>query len=127
MKQPEKRGLARLKAAWGHSCSGLADAWKREEAFRLEAVLFIASFPAAAMLASSVAQGALLVGSLLLLLIVVVLNSAIETTIDRIGPERHELSRVAKDLGSAAVLLTALFPIGVWLAVVAANLKLIVL
>ena len=127
MKPPEKRGLARLQAAWGNSCSGLADAWKREEAFRLEVLLFIASFPAAAMLASSVSQAGLLVGSLLLLIIVEVLNSAIETTIDRIGAERHELSRVAKDLGSAAVLLTALFPSGVWLAVVAANLKLVVL
>jgi len=127
MKQPENRGLARLRAAWGHSCSGLRDAWVREEAFRLEVFLFIASFPAAAWLAASVSQAALLVGSVLLLMIVEILNSAIEAIVDRIGPERHELSRVAKDLGSAAVLLTALFPAGVWGAIVAANLDLITL
>ena len=127
MKKPAKRGLARLKAAWGHSCSGLVDAWRREEAFRLEALLLVSSFPAAAMLASSVVQGALLIGSVLFLMIVEVLNSAIEATIDRIGLEPHELSRVAKDLGSAAVLLTTLFLIGVWVAVIVSNLEIIVL
>lgn len=123
VKQPTKSGVARLKAAWGHSCNGLVDVWRREEAFRLEVFLFAASFPAAAMLASSVVQGALMIGSVLLLMIVEVINSAIEATIDRIGLEHHELSRVAKDLGSAAVLLTALIPAGVWAAIVLSNLE----
>lgn len=119
--------MARLYADWGHSFSGLAIAWRREEAFRLEIFLFIASFPAAAMLASSVAQGSLMVGSLLPLIFVEVPNSAIEAAIDRVGSGWQEMSRVAKDLGSAEVLLTSLFPIGVWPTLVAARLNLIVL
>ena len=122
MTKPGKRGFARLHAAWGHSCAGLYDAWRREEAFRLEVLLFLASFPAAALLATSIVQGALLIGSVLLLMIVEILNTAIEATIDRIGTEQHELSRVAKDLGSAAVLLTTVLATGIWAAVIMSNL-----
>ena len=127
VKQTENRGIARLIAALGHSRTGLIDAWRRDEAFRLEAILFLVSFPAAAQLASSVVQAAILIGSVLVLMIVEVVNSAIETTIDRIGPERHELSRVAKDLGSAAVFLAALIPICTWSLVIAGKLGLIAL
>ena len=67
----------------------------------------------------------LLIGSILLLIIVEILNSAIETVVDRIGPERHELSWIAKDLGSLAVVATALIPLVVWGASLMAWLNLI--
>jgi len=108
-------GLPRLLAAWRNSRAGFRDAW-REEAFRIECVLLVLSLPAAAWLAQSALHMALLIGSLLVLLIVEILNTAIEALVDRIGPERHDLSRAAKDLGSLAVLLAAFLPGLVWLA-----------
>ena len=113
--QPLK-GLARLRAAFQNSRAGLSDIWRTEEAFRLEAITFLLSIPAAFWLAENLFQAALLICSLLLLLIVEVLNSAIETVVDRIGPEQHELSRIAKDFGSLAVLLAMLLPAILWIA-----------
>lgn len=124
---PKRRGLARLIAAWQHSRAGLRDVWRGEEAFRLETALFALSFPIAAWLSASVSQFALMVGSLLLLMIVEILNSAIEAVVDRVGPEKHELSRLAKDLGSAAVLLAALFPGVIWGAILLELLNVIAL
>ena len=72
------------------------------------------AIPAAAWLAASATQAAVMLGSILVLMIVEVINSAIEAIVDRIGSEWHELSRIAKDLGSAAVLLASLFPITIW-------------
>lgn len=112
-KQPAK-GVARLIAAFRYSCAGFRDAWQREEAFRQEVILLVLSIPFAFWLGTSLGHTALLVGSVLVLVIVEILNSAIEALVDRIGPERHEMSRVAKDLGSLAVLLTALIPLAVW-------------
>ena len=114
MKDTKASGIPRLVAAWRNSWAGLRDIWRNEEAFRIEAVLFVLSIPAAAFLCSSIGQFALLTGSLLLLMIVEILNSAIEAAIDRIGPERHELSRIAKDLGSLAVLLAMVLAGIVW-------------
>lgn len=122
-----KRELARLGAAYRNSKAGLRDIWRSEAAFRLEAVLLVLSIPAALWFAKSGTQFGLLVGSLLLVLIVEILNTAIEACIDRIGPEHHELSRIAKDLGSAAVLLTALFPAFAWGASLLAHFNLITL
>lgn len=110
------RGLPRLKAAFRNSRAGLSDIWRSEEAFRIEASIFLLSIPNAFWLADSLFQAAILICSLLLLLIVEVLNSAIEAVVDRIGPERHDLSRVAKDLGSLAVLLAMLLPAILWSA-----------
>jgi diacylglycerol kinase (ATP) len=121
------RGLARLIAAWRHSRTGLRDAWREEEAFRLEAVLFVLSIPLAAWLSVSVSQFGLMVGSLLLLMVVEILNSAIEAVVDRVGLDEHELSRLAKDLGSAAVLLAALFPAFIWGALLLERTGLIAL
>ena len=90
------------------------DIWRREEAFRQELVILILSVPIAVWLGQSLAHTGLLIGSILLLIIVEILNSALEAVVDRIGTERHELSRIAKDLGSLAVLTTALIPIAVW-------------
>jgi diacylglycerol kinase (ATP) len=72
------------------------------------------SVPLAAWIGNSLAHMGLLIGSLLLLIIVEILNSAIEVIVDRIGTERHELSRIAKDLGSLAVFTSALFPLVIW-------------
>lgn len=114
MKPEGLTGAARLWAALRNSQVGLRDAWQREQAFRQETLLLIAGIPLAFWIADSIAQTGLLIGSILFLMIVEILNSAIEAVVDRIGLERHELSRIAKDLGSAAVLLAALFPLAVW-------------
>lgn len=109
-------GVARLAAAFRNSGVGFRDAWRGEEALRIEIVLLLLSVPAAIWLAETPFRAALLVVSVLLVVVVEVLNTAIEAAIDRIGPERHELSRLAKDLGSLAVLLAAFVPGLVWLA-----------
>ncbi len=125
MKQPSLTGFARLVAAFRNSKAGFRDIWQREEAFRLEVMILIVSFPVAIWLATSPVQFVLLVGSILVLIIVEILNSAIEATIDRIGLEHHELSRIAKDLGSLAVLLTCLLPLGVWVSIILTQFNVI--
>ena len=119
---PKPTGFRRLRSAFRHSSNGLIAVWRTEEAFRIEVSLLALSLPVSAWLASTLAQALLLVGSLLALVVVEILNTAIEAVVDRIGPERHPLSGLAKDLGSAAVLLTALFPAAVWIAVGLARL-----
>ena len=114
--QPLK-GVARMTAAYRNSMVGLLDMWRSEEAFRIEVMLFAVSVPVALWIGEDFFQAALLIAAGLLLLIVEVINSAIEATIDRIGPERHELSRMAKDLGSLAVLITTVMLGVLWLAV----------
>ena len=113
--QPLK-GVARLYAAYQNSRSGFRDIWHNEEAFRTEFIVFLLSIPAAFWVGENAIMIALLIISPLLLVIVEVLNSAIEATVDRIGPERHELSRIAKDYGSLAVLLAAFIPGILWTA-----------
>jgi diacylglycerol kinase (ATP) len=116
--QPLK-GMPRLQAAYRNSMRGFKDIWQGEEAFRIECVVFLLSVPCAFWIGGSVFQAALLIGAVLVLLIVEILNSAIEATIDRIGPERHELSRMAKDLGSLAVLLASGLVLLIWAAALA--------
>ena len=119
--QPLK-GIARLIAAYRNSRAGFGDVWRGEEAFRLEFIIFLLSIPAAFWLGTSIFSITLLIVSVLIVLIVEVLNSAIEAVVDRIGSERHELSRMAKDLGSLAVLLAMLVPGIVWLGALYAKL-----
>lgn len=109
-----KRGLARLLAASGYSAAGLRAAWVGEAAFRQEIVLAIVLVPAAFWLGQTPLQRLALVGAWILVLIVELLNSAIETVVNRIGPEWHELSGRAKDMGSAAVLLSLVLAALVW-------------
>lgn len=116
MDKKKLSGLPRLVAAARNSQAGFRDIWRSEEAFRIEACLLILSVPAAIWIARDPLHMALLIASVLLVLIVEVLNTAVEAAIDRIGPERHDLSRMAKDLGSLAVLLAALVPGLLWLA-----------
>ena len=99
-------GVRRIIKATEYSASGLRVAWVNEAAFRQECVLVAVLIPIAFWVGPSAAERALLIGSCLLVLLVELINSAIETTIDRIGTDQHVLSGRAKDLGSAAVLVS---------------------
>ena len=111
--QKLRTGLDRIWHATGYSLEGLKAGWA-EPAFRREAVCAIFLVPLAFFVGRSWVETALLVGSILLVMIVELLNTGIETAIDRIGPEWHGLSKRAKDMGSAAVLLSLLLAFGVW-------------
>ena len=107
-------GLKRLLSAISNSMAGLHAAWKNEEAFRQEVLLAIVLFPAAFWLGENSVQIVLLLVSVLLVLIVELLNTCVEATIDRIGHEYHELSKRAKDIGSAAVGVSLATLLVVW-------------
>lgn len=113
--QKSRTGINRMVHALGYSFEGLRAGWK-ETAFRQEVIAAIVLLPLAFWLGRDWVQVALLAGSVVLLMIVELLNTGIETAIDRIGPEWHDLSKRAKDMGSAAVLLALLLCIGVWAA-----------
>lgn len=110
-------GLARLGRAWCYSWQGLKEAWRVEAAFRQELCLCALLVPLALCLPVSALERAVLLGVLLLLLIVELLNSALEAVVDRISLEHHELSRRAKDFGSAAVLLSLLLVALLWVTI----------
>jgi diacylglycerol kinase (ATP) len=111
--QKMRSGLDRIWHAAGYSLEGLQAGW-RETAFRQEALAAIVLVPLAFWVGRGWAEVALLAGTVLLVLIVELLNSGIEAAIDRIGPERHELSKRAKDMGSAAVMLALVIAVGTW-------------
>ena len=111
--QKARRGLSRIWHAFGYSLAGLRAGWG-ETAFRQEAVASVILLPAAFWLGRNWFEAALLAGTVILILIVELLNTGIETAIDRIGPEWHDLSKRAKDMGSAAVLLSLLLCAGTW-------------
>lgn len=113
--QKSRSGLARIIHATGYSISGLK-VGLQEPAFRQEAMAACLLIPAAVWLGQSWLESAFLISVVALVMIVELLNTGIERSIDRIGPEWHELSKTAKDLGSAAVLLSLLLCGGVWLA-----------
>ncbi len=106
-----------LYGALKNSLNGLGHALTSERAFLQELVLLIAGSIAAFVLTDSNVERALLIGVLGLVLIVELLNSAVEATVDRIGPEQHPLSKRAKDLGSAAVLLSLVLAVAIWLII----------
>jgi diacylglycerol kinase (ATP) len=114
MQKSTTNGLKRLWYATLYSIKGLKAAWRNEAAFRQECCVIAVLLPAAIFLGSDALERALLIFSLLLIFVVELINSALESTIDRIGPERHELSGRAKDLGSAAVLLSLIAAAVVW-------------
>ena len=103
--------------ALGYSLAGLAAAARHETAFRLELAAVAVLAPAAFWLGESGVERALLVGSLFLVLVVELVNSAIEATVDRISFDSHRLAKRAKDLGSAAVLLSLANAAAVWLLI----------
>jgi diacylglycerol kinase (ATP) len=109
-----RAGLERIVAAAANSGRGLRACWRNEAAFRQEVLLSIPLLSVAALLPLAGAERALLMGSVLLVLVVELLNSGIEAAIDRIGPEHHVLSGLAKDLASAAVAISLLLASVVW-------------
>ena len=113
--QKDRTGLNRVWHAFGYSLSGLRAAWD-EKAFRQEAVAALGLIPASFYLGRSWLEVAALAGSVVVVMVVELLNTGIESCIDRIGPEWHDLSKRAKDMGSAAVLLSLLLCAGVWTA-----------
>ncbi|MCK6432092.1 MAG: diacylglycerol kinase [Burkholderiaceae bacterium] len=119
MSNPHKgrTGWQRIIWATHHSLHGLKLAWCTENAFRQEATAAALMLPASLWLGRSGVEVALLAGSVLAVLIVELLNSAVEAAIDRVSYELHDLSRRAKDFGSAAVLLSLLACASVWLGV----------
>ena len=112
-----KQGIVRLINAMGYSRDGLSAAWQHEAAFREEVLLAIVAIPLALFFGNSGVDRALLIGSILLILIVEILNSGLEAIVDKASPEKHELAKRAKDMGSAAVLLSLVNAAVVWLCV----------
>ncbi len=106
--------VERVIRAGGYSIAGLRAALRTEAAFRQLFVLFVVMAPLGLWLGNDAIERVLLVGCLVLVLIVELLNSAIEATVDRIGKERHKLSGRAKDMGSAAGMLSQLLVVYVW-------------
>lgn len=111
---PPKKGLARLIAATGYSMAGLLAAFRNEEAVRLEVLTFLVLAPLGIWLGETAVEQVLLVGSLVFVIVVELLNTCIETVVDRFGREYHELSRTAKDIGSAAVLVSLGLVVFTW-------------
>lgn len=105
MDRPKPSGMRRVLLAFINSCNGFKGAFRSEAAFRQEVALAIVLLPLGIWLGKSGIERALLLGSVVFVLVVELLNTCVEAVVDRIGPERHELSGLAKDVGSAAVLL----------------------
>jgi len=112
-----KSGIKRIFSAFSYSLDGFKTAWKLEQSFRQELVLVIFGVVVALILPVSVYQKLMLIVVLLFILIVELINSAIEAVVDRVSLERHDLSKNAKDFGSAAVLLTFMIAVATWVVV----------
>ena len=113
----KKKGFARLRAATVYSVEGLRACFASEEAFRLEIMLAVVLTPLAFWLGDSPAERGLLLVAIVLVLLVELLNSAIEAVVDRIGLEYHALSKKAQDIGSAAVFISLVAFVVLWVAV----------
>ena len=111
-----RTGIDRVVHAIGYSLAGLTTAYRGESAFRQEVWVAVVLAPSAFWVGRNWVEVALLIGSTLLVLIVELLNSGIEAAIDRVSFDWHDLSKRAKDLASAAVLLSLLLCAGIWTA-----------
>jgi diacylglycerol kinase (ATP) len=114
MKDKDNRGIRRIINAFRYSFAGYKAAWKNEEAFRQECIIAIFVIPAGLWLGRTGTQRALLIGVYIVIPLIELLNASIEAIVDRMGPEQHLLSGRAKDLGSAAVLLSIVMSMVVW-------------
>jgi diacylglycerol kinase (ATP) len=121
MANQNAKGLRRILNAFRFSVAGLRDCFRLEEAFRQEVYVLLVLIPAGLFLGANGVERAMLVGSLLAVPIVELLNSAVEANDDRVGLERHELSRRAKDIASAAVLMSIVLAAAVWGLVLGAR------
>jgi len=110
----KNQGFSRLVKATAYSWAGLCAVWRHEAAFRQEILLAVIACPLGIWLGNNGVERALLVGSIFLVLIVELVNSALEAVVDRQGKEFHELAGRAKDIGSAAVLLSLIHVVLVW-------------
>lgn len=110
-------GMTRIVKAFGYSLQGFRDCYRHEAAFRQEFLLALVLVPLGLWLGDNGVERALLIGSWLLVMIVELLNSAVEATVDRFGPEHHKLSGRAKDIGSASVFLAISLSSVVWLLI----------
>jgi diacylglycerol kinase (ATP) len=110
-------GITRLLRAFGYSFQGFRHAWREEAAFRQEVALSLLVIPSGLYLGRSGIERALLVSPMLMILVVEILNSAVEAVVDRSGTERHPLAGMAKDMGSAAVMLSFALLGTVWLLI----------
>ena len=114
MGKPGNTGIKRILLATRFSAQGLSYAWRQESAFRQEVALTVILSPVAMWLGNNPLEKTLLIVSLLLVLIVELLNSAVEATVDRISDKQHKLAGGAKDMGSAAVLISLVIVVIVW-------------
>jgi diacylglycerol kinase (ATP) len=112
-----KSGLVRIWRAFRYSLEGFAAAIRHEHAFRQELMLFVLMLPFALLMQFTAIERALLIASLMLVLIVELLNSAVEAVVDRVSMDDHDLSKRAKDIGSAAVFLSLVLTGVVWLLI----------
>ncbi len=113
--QKQRTGLRRILHATRYSWAGLLAGWN-EAAFRQECLLAIVLLPASLFVGRTWVESAVLAASVIAVLVVELLNTAVESVVDRVGPEWHKLSKRAKDIGSAAVLLTLLLCAAIWCA-----------
>lgn len=114
MVKPGETGIKRIIHACGYSLQGLKACWRMEAAFRQEVLASVILVPLGIYLGQGGIEKALLSGACILVLIVEILNSGIEAVVDRVGHEHHELSGLAKDLGSAAVMLSLILFALIW-------------
>jgi len=114
MGNQNKTGLRRLKYATVYSMDGFKAAFKNEAAFRQETALAAVMIPAGFWIGTTAAERGLLIVSCLVVLITELINSAVEAVVDRVGLEHHQLSKQAKDMGSAAVLISLVMTMIVW-------------
>lgn len=121
MERAKPRGTTRLLRAFTASSQGLRGVFREEAAFRQELLFALIAIPLGLWLGRSGVERALLVAPVLLVLVVELVNSAIEATVDRIGPERHALAALAKDIGSAAVLMAFVLCGVVWALVLTGH------
>lgn len=117
-----KTGLARVWNAFRYSLAGLSAAYRHEDAFRQEVLLAIILIPTALFCPVNAVEKAVMIACVLLVIIVELLNSAVEAAIDRISLDRHLLSKRAKDIGSAAVLIALLNVVIVWALILTPKL-----
>jgi diacylglycerol kinase (ATP) len=122
MENKDENLIGHIINAFRYTFAGFKSAWQNELAFRGEVVVVAVMLPLGLWLGQSAAERALLIASLLLILLTELVNSALEAVVDRIGPKRHELSKRAKDLGSAAAFVAMVTAALVWIIIVVDHL-----
>lgn len=117
MANQNAKGFKRLVNACFFSAAGLNATWEHEEAFRQEVIIFVVTTPLALWLGETAIEKLLLIGSMVLVMLVELLNTAVESIVDRVGFDHHELAGRAKDIGSAAVMMSLVWAAITWAAI----------